>query len=48
MKKAVENLRKGIASVDKAFEKLDRLSDRFDLGKEAEKGGRESLKDKLS
>ena len=34
---------KGIASVDKAFEKLDRLSERFDVGKEAEKGGRESL-----
>lgn len=48
VKKAVENLRNGIDFVDKAFEKLDRLSDRFDVGKEAEKGGRESLKDKLS
>ena len=48
VKKAVENLRKDIASVDKAFEKLDRLSDRFAAGKEAEKGDRASLKDKLS
>ena len=31
VKKAVENLRNGIDSVDKAFEKLDRLSDRFDV-----------------
>ena len=36
VKKAVENLRKDIASVDKAFEKLDRLSERFNAGKEAE------------
>ena len=48
VKKAVENLRKDIASVDKAFEKLDRLSERFYVGKEVEKGGRDSLKDKLS
>ena len=48
VKKAVENLRKDIASVDKAFEKLDWLSERFDAGKEAETGGRASLKDKLS
>ena len=47
VKKAVENLRKIIASVDRAFEKLDRLSESFSVGKEAEKGGRESLKDKL-
>jgi len=48
VKKAVENLREIIASVDRAFEKLDRLSERFNVEKEAEKGGRESLKDKLS
>lgn len=48
VKKAVESLRKNIDSVDRAFEKLDRLSDRFDTGKEAEKGGRVSVKDKLS
>ena len=48
VKKAVENLRKVIASVDRAFEKLDRLSERFSVGKEAEKGSRASLKDKLS
>lgn len=47
VKNAVENLRKYIDSVDKAFDKLDRLSERFDVGKEAEKGGRASLKDKL-
>lgn len=48
VKKAVENLRKNIDVVDKAFEKLDRLSDRFDASKEAEKGGRVSVKEKLS
>ena len=48
VKKAVESLRKEIDSVDRAFEKLDRLSERFDTKKGAEKGGRESLKDKLS
>jgi len=48
VKKAVENLRKNIDVVDKAFEKLDRLSDRFNADKEAEKGGRVSVKEKLS
>ena len=48
VKNAVENLRKDIESIDKAFEKLDRLSERFNAGKEAEKGCRASLKDKLS
>ncbi len=48
VKKAVENLRKNIDVVDKAFEKLDRLSDRFNASKEAEKGGRVSVKEKLS
>lgn len=48
VKKTAEKLRKSIASVDRAFEKLDRLSDRFSAGKEAEKGGRVSVKDKLS
>ncbi len=46
--KAAETLRKGIASVDRALEKLDRLSERFSIGKEAEKGGRVSVKAKLS
>ena len=46
VKKAVENLRKIIASVDRAFEKLDRLSESFSVGKEAEKGGRESGNDR--
>jgi len=47
VKKAVESLRENIGSVDGAFEKLDWLSDRFDTGKKAEKGGRVSVKDKL-
>ena len=48
VKKTVENLRKNIDEADKAFEKMDRLSDRLDAGKEAEKGGRVSVKEKLS
>lgn len=48
VKKAVENLRKNIDAADKAFEKLDRLSDRFNASKEAEKGERVSVKEKLS
>lgn len=48
VKKTVENFRKKIDATDQAFEKLDRLSDRLDVGKEAEKGGRVSVKDKLS
>ncbi|GFH89470.1 hypothetical protein IMSAGC002_00715 [Lachnospiraceae bacterium] len=48
VKKAVENLRKKIDGADQAFEKLDRLSARLDAGKEAEKGGRVSVRDKLS
>lgn len=48
VKKAVENLRKNIDAADKAFEKLERLSDRFNASKEAEKGGRVSVKEKLS
>ena len=48
VKKAVENLRKKIDGADQAFEKLDRLFARLDAGKEAEKGGRVSVKDKLS
>lgn len=48
VKKAAENLRKKIDGIDKAFEKLDRLSVSLDAGKEAEKGGRVSVKDKLS
>lgn len=48
VKKAAKNLRKKIDGIDKAFEKLDRLSVSLDAGKEAEKGGRVSVKDKLS
>ena len=48
VKKTVENFRKKIDATDQEFEKLDRLSDRLDAGKEAEKGGRVSVKDKLS
>lgn len=48
VKRAVENLQKNIDTVDKTFEKLERLSERLAVGKEAEKGGRVSLKDKLS
>ncbi|NBH36524.1 hypothetical protein D3Z58_24180 [Clostridiaceae bacterium] len=48
VKKVAENLRKDISSIDRIFEKLDRLSDRFNAGKEAEKGGRVSVKEKLS
>ena len=48
VKKTAENLRKRIDGADKAFEKLDRLSGSLDAGKEAEKGGRVSIKDKLS
>jgi len=48
VKKAVETLRKNMDTVDRAFEKLDRLSDRFALRKEAEKDGRVSIKGKLS
>jgi len=44
----VENLRKNIDAADKALGKLDRLSARLDAGKEAEKGGRVSVKEKLS
>ena len=44
----MENLRKKIDAADQAFEKLDRLSDLLDAGKEAEKGRRASIKDKLS
>ena len=47
IKKNVENLRKEIAAVDKALGKLDRLSDSLNAGREAEKGGRASIKDKL-
>ena len=48
VKKAVQNLRKKIDGADQAFEKLNRLSESLDAGKEAEKGGRVSVKDKLS
>ena len=42
------NLQKKIDAADQAFEKLNRLSNRLDAGKEAEKSGRVSIKDKLS
>lgn len=48
VKKVAENLRKDISSIDRIFEKLDRLSDRFNVGKQAEKSGRVSVKEKLS
>ena len=48
VKKVAENLRKDISSIDRIFEKLDRLSDRFNAGKQAEKSGRVSVKEKLS
>ena len=48
VKKVAENLRKDISSIDRIYEKLDRLSDRFNTGKQAEKSGRVSVKEKLS
>lgn len=48
VKSTMAALRKNIDTIDKAFEKLERLSDRLDAGREAEKGGRVSVKDKLS
>ncbi len=48
VKKVAENLRKDISSIDRIYEKLDRLSDRFNVGKQAEKSGRVSVKEKLS
>ena len=47
IKKAVKNLQDDIASVDKVFEKLNRLSERFNAGKEEEKDGRAPIKEKL-
>lgn len=48
VKSMAASLRKNIENIDKAFEKLDRLSERLAAGKEAEKSGRVSVKDKLS
>lgn len=48
VKKVAENLRKDISSIDRIYEKLDRFSDRFNAGKQAEKSGRVSVKEKLS
>ncbi len=48
IKDVVARLQKNIDTVDRALEKLDRLSARFTVEKETEKGGRSSVKDKLS
>lgn len=48
VKNAAVHLRENIDAVDRMMGKLDSLSDRMNTWKEAEKGGRTSLKDKLS
>ena len=48
IKSRAAHLQKNMDTVDRALEKLDQLSDRFTVKKEAEKGGRSSVKDKLS
>jgi hypothetical protein len=48
IKNRVAHLQKNMDTVDRALEKLDQLSARFTVAKEAEKGGRSSVKDKLS
>ena len=48
IKSRAAHLQKNMDTVDRALEKLDKLSDRFTVKKEAEKGGRSSVKDKLS
>lgn len=48
VKKAVGKRQKRIDAVDKIFEKLDQLYYRLETGREVEKGGRVSVKDKLS
>lgn len=51
MNKPIKNraihLQKNMDTVDRALEKLDQLSARFTVAKEAEKGERSSVKDKL-
>lgn len=48
VKSAAACMQKNIDMVDRVMEKLDKLSARFDVRKEAEKDGRSSVKDKLS
>lgn len=48
VKKNIEAFRKKIDGIDKAMEKLDKVSARLHTGKEAEKGARVSIKEKLS
>ena len=48
IKDVAARLQKNIDTADRALEKLDKLSARFTVEKEVEKGGRSSVKDKLS
>ncbi len=48
IKNRAAHLQKNMDTVDRALEKLDQLSARFTVEKEVEKGGRSSVKDKLS
>lgn len=48
IKDVAAHLQKSINTLDRALEKLDKLSGRFTIEKEAEKGGRTSVKDRLS
>jgi len=48
IKNIAAHLQKNMDTVDHALEKLDNLSVRFTVEKETEKGGRSSVKDKLS
>lgn len=48
VKKNIEAFRKKIDGIDKAMEKLDKVSAGLHTGKEAEKGARVSIKEKLS
>ena len=48
IKKAIASMRKQIDSVDKTFEKMDKFSAGLSAGKDAEKGARVSVKEKLS
>ncbi len=48
IKKAISSMRKQIDSVDKTFEKMDKFSAGLSTGKDAEKGARVSVKEKLS
>ena len=48
VKNAIAHLQKNIDAIDRLMGKLDSLSERLNTGKEAEKGERASLKDKLS